>query len=118
MTPFDPCDCGLGAACFARRVDDPRLCRPEYRRHVLLLSRPGRVVAAVVAPPVAPRPPPCVHLGEPLREPDGTRATRACPTCAGLVRLKLWACGHPGHAADPTTTEPGCRACPDYAAGS
>jgi hypothetical protein len=53
---------------------------------------------------------PCAYRGQP------TGAVRACATCNGQVRLKEFACRHPGHADRPTTTEPDCRACADYAA--
>lgn len=46
----------------------------------------------------------CVHLAEPTGE------LRACPTCRGIVRLKVFHCHHPAH---PSTTLPECLRCPD-----
>jgi hypothetical protein len=47
---------------------------------------------------------PCAHLGEQTGE-------RECPSCRGSVRLKVFACGHPGHA---ETTLRECADCTDY----
>jgi len=64
--------------------------------------------------PVAPRPfepgkprsalGPCRHLGDQIGE-------RACLTCRGSVRLKVYGCGHPLHV---ETTLGECAACADY----
>jgi hypothetical protein len=61
--------------------------------------------------------PPCIYLGLPLPGEDGEQATRRCGTCRGEVRLKLWACLHPGHDEHPETTARDCTRCPDYEAG-
>lgn len=74
---------------------------------------PGAPEPAAAA---APHAGPCAFLGPPVLDPGGRQATRQCPTCRGVVRLKLSRCHHPGHAADPTTTEAGCRDCGDWAA--
>ena len=47
----------------------------------------------------------CQHLGSQTGE-------RNCPTCAGNVRLKVFACSHPLHR---ETTLPECSTCRDFA---
>jgi hypothetical protein len=58
----------------------------------------------------------CAYLGEAIKDADGRQAERNCPTCQGNVRVKVFACRHPGHAGDPTTTIKDCRTCGDYEA--
>lgn len=48
----------------------------------------------------------CIYLGDQL-------GLRDCPTCQGSVRVKVFACGHPGHV---ETTLAECGACADFAA--
>lgn len=50
----------------------------------------------------------CVYLG------GATGQLRSCASCRGRVELKVFACTHPAHAADPTTTALQCRSCPDF----
>ena len=54
-----------------------------------------------------PPPPPrgvCVHLGTEI-------GLRDCPGCRGLVRIKVFACGHPAHR---ETTLGECVSCSDH----
>jgi hypothetical protein len=74
---------------------------------------PERAYARAAPVPVAKRSGDCAYLGEAVME-AGRHATRLCPTCSGTVRLKLFECSHPRHAADPQTTSKGCKACPDW----
>jgi hypothetical protein len=80
-------------------------------------------VPAVAPPPAGRRAAPaparstCRHLGDPIEGEGGEQATRRCGTCRGEVRLKLWACLHPGHEGRPETTARECSRCPDYEAG-
>jgi hypothetical protein len=79
--------------------------------------RPARAPLPVVE--ATARRGPCVHLGAPVVGADGRQATRACGPCGGKVRLKVYECRHPGHAADPTTVlgeRDGCSVCRDYEA--
>ena len=46
----------------------------------------------------------CLHLGE-------QTGLRACPSCAGNVQIKVFACQHPEH---QSTTMEECRFCADY----
>lgn len=76
----------------------------------------GATEAVVATPATGPdRSAPCVYLGAAVEGEDGRQATRDCGTCRGTVRLKVFACLHPGHAADPTTTAKECTRCRDYA---
>jgi hypothetical protein len=61
--------------------------------------------------------PPCVYLGLPIPDEGGGQAMRECASCRGSVRLKLWACLHPGHEGRPETTTRECLGCPDYESG-
>jgi hypothetical protein len=61
--------------------------------------------------------PPCVYLGLPIPDEGGGQAMRECASCRGSVRLKLWACLHPGHEGRPETTTRECLGCGDYEAG-
>lgn len=65
---------------------------------------------------VARTPGQCAYLGPLLLDEHGRPRTKLCPSCRGTVRLKLRACDHPTHAADPTTTEKECKRCRDFAA--
>ncbi len=49
---------------------------------------------------------PCVHLGP-------QTGLRECATCAGRVRVKVFACAHPRHG---ETTLAECASCPDHEA--
>jgi hypothetical protein len=46
----------------------------------------------------------CVFLAEQI-------GLRDCPTCQGMVRVKVFACGHPAHR---ETTLAECAECPDH----
>lgn len=50
--------------------------------------------------------PACQHLGAPTGDMEG------CPTCKGVVKLRLFRCGHPAHP-EPITLK-FCKECPDY----
>jgi hypothetical protein len=64
--------------------------------------------------PAVDRSRPCIYLGEAVRDAEARPVTRVCRSCEGYVRQKVFACHHPGHAADPTTTHRACEHCPDY----
>lgn len=91
--------------------------RPGYR--VLTVDEAAQYVITPLNP-LTPTPgnpsvrlghrPPCAYLGTAI-----LGAYRDCKTCGGHVRLKVFGCTYPGHAARPTTTETECRACGDYA---
>lgn len=56
---------------------------------------------------------PCAYLGGPVMEGD-RQVTRSCQTCRGRKSVKVYACNHPAHAANPTTTERDCKSCRDW----
>jgi hypothetical protein len=121
-----------GEECDSLRRNSPAQCR-------LLAANPAmagtiRARSGAEWTPPAPRPaapggtptvailrtadaPPCAYLGLPIPGEGGAQATRECAACRGSVRLKLWACLHPGHEEHPETTAKDCRRCADYEAG-
>lgn len=115
-----PCTCPAPGYCPARGREVSsmgfRVCRggneaaiERYFRGGTTAARPARREVAPTSGPIN-----CVYLGGPVRGADGGTATKLCPTCRGNVRLKLYECHHPGHAASPVTTDKDCRACRDY----
>jgi hypothetical protein len=69
--------------------------------------------AVAVASPHTPRGA-CVYLGLQVLDSDSRPVFRECKTCQGSVRAKVFACHHPDHTNDPTTTFMGCLQCLDY----
>ena len=62
---------------------------------------------------------PCEYMGARLTNDDGTFRRKTCGSCAGHVEIKeVFACHHPRHFTDPTTTARECSYCGDYRASN
>lgn len=112
-----PCECPGPGQCprHNQRVTATgwRVCRAGDPRSIENYFKGPKEAVGAPDPPVR-NGLGCAWLGAAMVGEDGRQATRRCGGCRGAVYLKLWRCGHPGHAADPTTTEKQCRACGDY----
>lgn len=114
--PLQPCH---SRRCLDGRTDKYFCAHPRVMAPGALVS-PGLCLMCDLwkqPPPSNPRafpPPPspsieqlrgmCVHLGKEI-------GLRECQSCQGRVRIKLYACHHPGHA---ETILNECFRCPDF----
>ncbi len=109
-------DTPLWGVCQGRGVD------PAIRAQALARlgghGPPPQAAASRRKPSGLPsRPSGCRYQGEAKVDAAGEPVLVECPSCTGTVRLKVFACHHPGHAANPTTTRKACKACPDFDPG-
>jgi hypothetical protein len=112
----DPCSCSGPGYCASRGREVSkigyRICRRGDARSVEAYFRERRDEMTTASKGSASTS--CAYLGLALLDGTGNQAVRACQTCRGNVRLKVFVCGHPGHAGDPTTTLKACVTCRDF----
>jgi hypothetical protein len=104
--------------CHSRRTIDGIHDR-FFCAHPRLHSRTGLVTKEMcMACPLWREPPPKTFRAYPLAPPRGRcrhlgqeTGLRDCPSCRGSVRVKVFACRHPGH---HETTLAECASCKDH----
>jgi len=128
---LNPCaaGCQLALGCHCPGLSNPRKCElvaegaagwaDLMRADATTGDCPDRTPPAAEwrgapAIPANPRRGECRYLGAGLVGGDGRPILRACDSCSGKTWFKVFACEHPAHAGDPTTTYPACDACGDY----